>query len=153
MLLRVKWNSFAILGLFCAAGSQLRVHQSTSWVVSGCLRMLSGAHDALTHSIRNVLQFRWLRLLVASCSCPREWSANDLLGIVFFYFVIVLCTTISSNFGHCSTSTSRCRPLLRTCGKPIWRESLALGTKHSWLRPAICKARTSRRYKRSSASS
>ena len=28
----MKWNVFAILGVFRAAGSQLRVHENTSWV-------------------------------------------------------------------------------------------------------------------------
>ena len=45
---------------FCAAGLQLRVHENTSLVVSGCLRLLSGAPDALIHPIRSIPQFRWL---------------------------------------------------------------------------------------------
>ena len=55
----VKRNIFFRFWEFsCAAGSQLRVHESTSCAVPGCLGLLSGAPDTLTHPIRTVLQCR-----------------------------------------------------------------------------------------------
>ena len=81
-----------------------------------------------------------------------KWSANVQFWGLFSVSIFV--PQISTNFNHCSASNSRCRPLLRTCRRPIWRESQALWMKHSWWPPAIwpptiCKARTSRRCKRS----
>ena len=46
------------MGGFCATGSQLQVDENTSSVGFGCLRLLSGEPDALTHPIGSVTQFR-----------------------------------------------------------------------------------------------
>ena len=126
---RVIWSSFTVLRVFYAAGSQLGVHENTSWVVSGCLWLLSGAPDALfLHVIRSFPQFRWLYLLVRSCSYPQVKCKHSVGSCFVVSFGV---PQIPSNSDHCSTSKSRCRPLLRTCGRPIWRELPALWMKHS----------------------
>ena len=90
-------------------------------------------------------------ILLAAVACEELWlSASKVQtfswGLFLSHFVY---PQNSSSFDHCSTSTSRCRPLLRTCGRPIWRESHALWMQHSWKSLSICKIRTSGRCKRS----
>ena len=54
----------AILGAFSLLlARKFGLHENTSCVVSGCLRLLSGPPDALTHSIRSIPKF--LSLLVS----------------------------------------------------------------------------------------
>ena len=69
----------------------------TSWVVSGCLQLLSGASDASPHPIRCVPSFLGLLLLVPGCrSCPQ---ANWLQTFSWsFLFCIISCR---SNFNQC----------------------------------------------------
>lgn len=55
----------------------------------------------------------------------------------------------SAHFDHCGSSTSRCRPLLRTCGGAISREPRAAVMKLSWATAALPQARANRRCERS----
>ena len=93
-------NIWFFLLLDCAAGSQLRVHESTALVVSGCLRLLSGAGDALTHPIRSMPQFRGLWLLARSYSCPQVKCKPSSGGC---YFVSLRVFRSSINVDHSST--------------------------------------------------
>ena len=61
------WEIFVVLARTWTS----RKHPGSTYVVSGCLRLLSGAPDALTHPARSVPQFRGLYLLVRCCSCPQ----------------------------------------------------------------------------------
>ena len=110
---------FGDLASFSAAGSQLRVHENISRVVSGYLRLLPGAPDALTHQMRNVNRLRGLWLLVRSYSCLQ---VNCKLSDGGCFVFLILCVP---SFDHCSTPSSRCRPVLRSFRSPIWRESQA----------------------------
>ena len=71
--------------LDCTAGSKLRVNENPSRLVSGYLRLLSGAPDALTHPIWSTPHFRGvlygcLRKLLLLVVCKS--SANVELGVV-----------------------------------------------------------------------
>ena len=90
-----------------------------------CLALPTPSHTPS----RSVPEFRGLLLLVRSCGCPQVKWKHSVGGCFLSNFVY---PKISTNFDHCSTSKSRCRPLLRTWGRPIWRESQALWMKHSW---------------------
>ena len=59
------FSNFA--SFFCAAGSQVRVHENTSRV-SGCLRLPSGVPDAVA-SAREVQTVSWGLFFVVVSSC------------------------------------------------------------------------------------
>ena len=86
-LRRVNQNISAIMGIVCAAGSQLRVHENISRVASGCLRLLSSAPDALAHPIRGVPSFRGRWFLVRSSNCPQVKCRRSVQGC-FCLFVV-----------------------------------------------------------------
>ena len=90
---------------------QLRLHEIKSGVVSGCVRLVPGASDALTHHIIGVVRFRGLWLLVWRSSGPQVKCFAFSLGL---FFCLLLCLP---NFVHCrpiNTPKSRCRPLQQT---------------------------------------
>ena len=99
---RVNWNVFAILGDFCAVGSQLRAHENTSRVASGCLRLLPGTPDAVTHPIKSVLEFRRLLLLVRRCSYPQVKCKRWVGGC----FCLILWTPNFDQFRLISTTAA-----------------------------------------------
>ena len=105
--------------LFCAAGLKFRAHENIT-TFFGCRRLPSGAPDTLTHPM-SATQFRGLWLLERSYSCPQAKSRGS-AGVVL---VSVCAFRTSANFDDCSTTKSMCRPPLRKCGRPIWRESQA----------------------------
>ena len=136
----------AILGDFRAAGSQLRVHENTSSVASGCLRLLSGAPDAVTHPIRSVPEFRGLLLPVRSCSCPQVKCKRSVGGRFLSHFVYPKFRPISTTAAPQARGVGLCCESAE--GQSEENHKL-LWMKHSWLPPAICKARTSQRCNRS----
>ena len=67
---------FAIMGDFCAAGSQLRVRDNRSTAAAWHTRRRHTPHQERP-------SFRGLLLLVRSCSCPHVQVQNVQLGVVF----------------------------------------------------------------------
>ena len=85
-----KRQPFLITLFSCAwhvLRSQLRVHENTSCVICGCLRLLSGAPDNLTHPVRSLPQFRGLWLLATSCSHPQVKCKRLVGGCSLSHFV------------------------------------------------------------------
>ena len=80
-------NVLAVWGDYCAAGSELRVHENTSSVASGCLRLLSEAPDPVAHFVRSVPDFRGLLLVVRSCSCSQVKCKRSVGGCFLSHFV------------------------------------------------------------------
>ena len=110
----------AITRIFCAAGSQFpstkTPRESFLAAYNYCLAHPTPSH---TYLIRSMPKFRGLSLRVRSCSCPGSEVLT--FGWGLFFCRIVSASNFETNFDY----QSRCRPLLRKRGRPIWRESQA----------------------------
>ena len=90
-------------------------------VVSGCLRLLSGAPDALTHPMRSAPRFRGLLLLVRSSSCPQvkcktfSWCLPNLDQFQ--------ALQAPQSPVRCRQSPVRCRPPFGNGTLLIWMQS------------------------------
>ena len=91
MAVRATWPANQIVDfgansrVFRDAGWQCWLHKIISRDISGYLRLLPAAPDALIHimPISSVIRFRGLRLLVGRCSCPQVKDTQSVGDCVF----------------------------------------------------------------------